>query len=551
MQARSLFEHISEASRSGKGIQIPDRQGAGEKRSYARLLEDAEGLAGGLEQLGVEPQGRVAVVARTSFDFIQTVLACWRIGAQPIPLPFPPRFLDRESRKRQIQQRVDAARPDVVISQDGDPEIHLAGHCLPLSDIVRGDPVASLPEIGDAALIQFTSGSTSDPRGIVLTHAALLAQIEGLRTRLGCDDPEADYGYVWLPLYHDLGFVASLLRSMVFGVSATFLPTDIFLTEPARWLIGMSETRATASAAPNFAFGLAARQIERGLPPGTDLSSIRFIANGGEASDERTVQRFLDAAEPLGFDPGALLPGYGLAESTCVVTVPELGHGARLDHVDRSALSSGEASSVAPSAETASFVSVGTPLDGVEVAIFGGSGDRLADRRIGEIATRGPSLMAGYLDDPAATAEVMRNGWLYTGDLGYMADGHLYVTGRAKDVIIVRGQNYYAEDIESVLQGVAGVRPGGSMALSLSQLGEEAFVVAAETKLTSAEELDGLLLEMKRALWSSAGIKAKEILVMPPGTLPKTTSGKLQRSLARDLYKDGVAHQVALRATGT
>ncbi|HEU4481077.1 MAG TPA: AMP-binding protein, partial [Actinomycetota bacterium] len=438
-------------------------------------------------------------------------------------------------------------RPDLVVVQEGDPIVDGGYRVVPAEDLTtEGRASGALPAAREPAVVQFTSGSTSDPRAIVLSHRAIVMQVFGLADRVARDDPSRDHMFSWLPLYHDLGFIACLVRSMVLGTPVTFLPTDLFLADPARWIIEMSRRRTTISAAPNFAFGLVARQIERGLSEPVDLSSLKVVANGGEANDPRTVARFLEAAVPLGFDPGALLPGYGLAESTCVVTVPPPGAGARMDHVSRAEVAKGVALP-APEGETsAGFVSVGPPIAGTEIKIVGDDGSTLDDRRIGEIHTRGPCLMEGYLEDEEATRAAVSDGWLRTGDLGYLSGGELFVTGRLKDLIIIRGQNYYAEDIERIVQSVDGVRPGACVAFGASAGATETLVIAAETKLEDPDDLAACSRAIKRQIWSSTGLSPSDIVLLPPGAVPKTSSGKLQRNVARQLYSEGVAQQVAL-----
>ncbi len=543
----TLSNIFNAPANEGAALTILDKRDNATTLSFSELHQRAEEGAAALVERGCGPGTRVALVARSTFAFVTGCLSVWRAGAAVVPMPFPPRFIPGDLWDEQINARLRVARPGLFLTDEEDRSSALEVQTLPLSGLKSSGSAGPGAAVDDAAVVQFTSGSTSQPRGIVISHRAMSLQLEALFERFG-KVPSPERIFSWLPLYHDLGMVTCLIRALAFGEPLTLLPTDLFLAQPVRWLLGVSRDRATTTAAPNFAFGLAARQIERGLPEPIDLSSLRFVPCGGEAADPRTLDRFLRVAEPLGFDPGALLPGYGLAESTCVVTVPPEGHGCVLDHVSRQRVSQGVAEPAPEGDEgSAAFASVGFPLSGTELRIVDQHGATLSDRGVGAVQTRGPSLMDGYFDDPEGTAAAFTDGgWLRTGDLGYMVHGELYITGRAKDMIIVRGQNFYAEDIERVAQSVDGVRPGGCVAISVDSGATEKLVVAAETKQTEPAELDRLRAELVKRIWAATGLSPKEILLLPPGMVPKTTSGKLQRNVARELYLNGTVQKVAL-----
>jgi fatty-acyl-CoA synthase len=336
-----------------------------------------------------------------------------------------------------------------------------------------------------------------------------------------------------------MGFFGHLVAGLGLGMSTTLMSTRLFLEDPGLWLVESSRARAHHFAAPNFAYGLVSRHIKAGLSEAVDLSSTRAASSGGEQITPSTVETFLELAGPLGFDPASFVSGYGLAEATCGVAVRGPGLGFALDSVSREALARGTASPAPADSEGASeFASVGTPFQGLGIEIRDPGGKVLGERVVGEIFVRGPTLMDGYLDDPEATEETLVDGWLRTGDLAYWARGELHIAGRAKDVIIVRGQNFYAEDIERIVERVQGVRKGCSAAVPIHDGGTEGIALVIETRLGSVEDKENCQKEISRELWRETGMIPKKVLLIEPGSLPKTTSGKLQRSLAGRMLQE-------------
>lgn len=535
----SLPEIYEASCGRGGAFTVIDHAGERTTRSYADLLEQAHKRAAGLAARGLEPGDRVALFARTDLDFIGGCLTVWCASGVVVPLPFPPRFFSRSAWRDQADARVRRTEPRFVLLGGDENVLSVDVEALSLTELDQGGSDApSLPEVDDVALIQFTSGSTSDPRGVVLTHRTLATQFELFRQAIGAG---RDHGYMvsWLPLYHDLGMVANVLMTMAMGTSATLMPPENFVRDPGSWLIEISRSRATSSAAPAFAYALAARAIERGLPEPIDLSSWDRAGAGGEAVNMKPLERFFKAAAPHGFDRSVFSAGYGLAEATCVTTLVPPSEEMTVDRVERASLLEGVAEQAGSAQGVVEFVSVGRPLPNVEVRITDDAGDELPERQVGEICVSGPTLMSGYYQDEAATTDVIRDGWLWTGDLGYKADGELFITGRAKELVIVRGQNFIPVDLETVVEEVPGTNWGCSIAIGVRTDDGEGLVIAAETKKEDPDEIAELAAAIKKKVYAETGVGAKEVLLLPRYSLPRTTSGKLQRGLFKKRYEAG------------
>jgi acyl-CoA synthetase (AMP-forming)/AMP-acid ligase II/thioesterase domain-containing protein/acyl carrier protein len=504
--------------------------------SYAELLTAAETRAAGLADQGVERGDIVALFAHPTFDFAVGCFAAWRRGAVVVTLPLPPRLGERRAWAGHVNALLRASAAKALMVGEGDPPIDTDVRLIDAASLGNAgrftDPG---PEPSDVALIQFTSGSTSVPKGIVLEHGAVVAALEAIRIRFGLSDESL---LSWLPLHHDMGFILYLVRPLCQGVPVVLMQRDTFVQEPLRWIEEMDRTKATLSSTSNSGYGFVARELERYDGKPFDLSHWRFAGCGGEPVDPSTLDRFAIAAARYGFDPTAFGPGWGLAEATCTVTAQSPGSGCRFDWVDRQALSKGEAVPVRSGSAAVPIVDVGFALDGYEVSIVDEGGDQLPDRRVGQIVVRAPSLMRGYLRDEEATKAVLRDGLLHTGDLGYLAGGHLFVTGRIKDVIIVDGANYHAADIERVVGTVSGIRKGGCVAVSTKIGGSEKLAVIAETS-SDGDTVQTEKRAIQAAVLAETGISPAVVTLVAPRTLPKTTSGKLKRSEAREMLESG------------
>jgi fatty-acyl-CoA synthase len=419
--------------------------------------------------------------------------------------------------------------------EPGDPPVVSLAAVQPGSGRPGADAI-ELPEADAERLVilQYTSGSTSEPKGVMIPDRVLGANLDALTTAAEMD-LETDVMVSWLPLYHDMGLVGMLGTSMCFGVELVQAAPQDFLAHPGHWLEWMSEYRGTATAGPNFSWVLAARALRR--MKNLDLSSVRIALNGAEPIDPEAVEAFVQAAAPFGFRPGAVFCAFGMAEVAIAGTFPPPLRGLVCDAVDRVVL---EAKRVAePADPTLDGVRLlpllGRPVPGLELRIVDpATGEELAERQVGELLIRGTSVTPGYYKRPEATAELLRDGWLYTGDLAYLLDGELVLCGRIKDVIIVGGRNVFPEDIERAVGTIDGVRAGNVIAFGVDGYkGKESVVVVAETRGGDQSATNRAVHE--RVL-KAVGLPAREVILVQPGSLPKTSSGKLQRALCRERY---------------
>ena len=511
---------------------------------YAQLFEEACGWAAGLQALGVAPGDHIGLLGPTSRELVTAIEAIWLAGATVVVLPLPMRMGSIEEFVDQTRTRLRNADVSLVLI---DPELAAFVEPVPGDppmvgwDAVRtapGRPAAHdwvrPPADPDAlAILQFTSGSTSDPKGVMLPHRTVAANLDAIAnaTSLAPDD---DVLVSWLPLYHDMGLVGLLTTALTTGTRFVLgAPTD-FTSSPSRWMEWISTYGGTATAGPNFSYVLAARALGRG--PQLDLSRLRIALNGAEPVDPATVARFLEAGERHGLRPGAVFPAFGMAEVAIAGTFPEPMSGLRTDAVDRRVLEAERyAAPVDPAAEGARQLAIlGRPVQGLEVRVVDPvTGAELVDREVGELEIRGTSVTPGYYKRPDANAELFHDGWLRTGDLAYLLDGEMVMCGRIKDVIIVGGRNVFPEDIERALADVEGVRAGNVIAFGVEQQGKEGVVVVAESKAGDPGEVRRTVAARVRA---AVGLPAKDVVLVAPGSLPKTSSGKLQRSLCKTRY---------------
>jgi fatty-acyl-CoA synthase len=490
--------------------------------------------AGALREIGVRPGDRVALVLRTEPPFLSAFFGALLAGAVPVPL-YPPVRLSRTdeylaSTTRLL--RVSGAR--LVVAGGairrllGEPVARARPElgCEAADALEGGAPgPAHAPDARDLALVQFSSGSTVDPKPVALSHANLVAQTEALLALLR---PTQDDRLVsWLPLYHDMGLVGCLLGAASYPGPLVLIAPEHFLARPALWLRALARHRGTISAAPSFAYEYAAARVRDEDLAGHDLSPWRAALDGAEPVAPGALRRFAARFAPFGFREEALLPVYGLSEAALAVTFTRPGRRWRARGVDPVALAArGEV--VEGSREV---VSVGEPLPGVEIEVRGDRGEALPERRLGVIFVRGPSVMQGYLGQPEATARALAGGWLDTGDLGFIDGGELFVHGRVKDVVIVRGANHAPDEIERALEGIPGLRPGCAVAAGFEPAGGgEELLVLAERARRAASPGDAALEEsVRRVILERTGVRAHTVVLLAPGTLPRTSSGKKRR----------------------
>ena len=545
---RTLLDRIEKAA--GKSGSVTFVVGGGEDRvPWRQLHDEARDVATMLQSMGIRPGQHVSILAPTSRALVTAMQASWLAGATLIVLPLPMRLASLEEFTEQTKSRVANAHTDLLIV-DAD----LAPFLGDAVDAPDAPPVALLQDLvakaasngsaayerpavqpDDLAILQFTSGSTSDPKGVMIPHRIICANHDAMIDRAQMTD--ADVLVSWLPLYHDMGLVGLLLLGMAQGVDLVLAAPQDFLGDPGRWMEWIARYGGTATAGPNFSWVLAGRALRLRKEP-LDLSSLRIALNGAEPVDPATVRTFIEAGARHRLHPGAVFPAFGMAEVAIGGTFPEPLAGLRTDLVDGRVLENESYAAPAASADADNareLVKLGKVLDGMELRIVDPeTGGHRGEREVGELEIRGSSVTPGYYNNPEATAALFRDGWLRTGDLAYLVDGELVICGRIKDVIIVGGRNVYPQDVERAVAEVDGVRAGNVIAFGVTgRHHKETLVVVAETKLT---DRDALTSEVHHKVREAVGLPVKDVVLVAPGTLPKTSSGKLQRALCKQRY---------------
>lgn len=505
--------------------------------SWAQLHLDAVGVAARLQAEGVRPGDHVALLGPTTRNLITAIQGIWLAGACLVTMPLPMRMGALDVFIEQTRQRIRNADARLVLI---DPE--LAAFVEPTAgdppfmalDALSGD-VASYkrPRSDEDALavLQFTSGSTSEPKGVMLPHRAIANNLSGAweAAQMSKDDVIVS----WLPLYHDMGLIGLLTIPMTLGCTLVQGAPQDFLARPIRWLQWIDRYHGTGTAGPNFSYALATRAMRRNDEP-LDLSTMRIWLNGAEPVDADTFRKFFEMGKGLGLRPETAFPAFGMAEVCIAGTFPTPGAGLRTDWIDKKSLEHDRlAVEAEPGADGATeLVFLGKPVPGLEISIVDPlTGAECKDRMVGELRITGNSLTTGYYKNTEATEELIVDGWLHTGDLAYTVDGELVVCGRIKDVIIVGGRNVYPQDIEKVAGEVPGVRTGNVIAFGTEgRLGAQNIVVVAEAR---ADDLDDVERKVNNVITDAIGIPPKHIVFVEPGSVPKTSSGKLQRSACR------------------
>jgi len=532
-------------------IYLREEDGHERPITYGALWARATAVAAGLRDRGTTPGDRVALMLRTEEAFFAAFFGALLAGGIPVPI-YPPFRLDRieEYARRQVGILRNAEASRLLTFPEAERVAGLLRARVPsLEEVASVDRVARpdgpaprlrlAPE--DPALVQYTSGSTGEPKGVLLSHANLLANIRaiGEAIALGPDD----VGVSWLPLYHDMGLIGSWLATLYFGIPIVILSPLAFLSRPARWLWAIHAHRGTVSAAPNFAFDLCVRKVADDEIRGLDLGSWRLAFNGSEAVSPDTIERFTRRFEAYGFRAEAMCPVYGLAEASVALCVPPLGRPPRVDRVDRHRFERAGEAWPAPREQPVPlrFVSCGGPLPRHEVRIVDGSSRPLDDRVQGRVEFRGPSVTAGYFRNPEATRAALDDGWTDSGDLGYWADGELFLTGRRKDIIIKGGRNLHPQEVEEVVGDVPGIRKGCVAAFGVPdpRIGTERLVVAAETHEVEPAARDRLRAAVVEHVVAVLGIPPDTVAICGPGSVLKTSSGKIRRTATREAYARG------------
>ncbi len=525
---------------------------SGRDITYGQLLETASRVAAGLLEAGLRRNDTVAIMLPTCADFFYAFFGVMLAGGVAVPI-YPPARADK------IEEYV---RRQVLILKNAEVRFLISfDRVRAVSQIMRVS-IPSLLEVSsvealcrsgakppsrgiepaEIAFIQYTSGSTGDPKGVVLTHANVLANVRGIGGSVSFR-PD-DYVVSWLPLYHDMGLIGSWLFSVYHGAPITVMSPLAFLSRPERWLWAMHDSRGSLCPAPNFSYELCARKIPDEAIEGLDLSRWRVAINAGEAVLPDTLARFAARFKPYGFRAESFVPCYGLAESSVALTFTPMNRAPVIDTIRRDLFEAEGKAAPAPPGENnvLRFVANGRPMPGHEVKLLDDQGRELGERIQGRIFFRGPSRTAGYYRNPKATAAVITaDGWMDSGDLGYWANGELYVTGRLKDCIIKSGRNIIPQEIEAAAAEVQGVRKGCVAAFGAldPQTGTERLIVVAETRATAADELRGIEEGITRTVDSVLGIPPDKVVLVAPQSIPKTSSGKIRRAATRALYLEG------------
>ena len=520
--------------------------------TYGELHREASAVSGGLRERGIGRGDTVSLMLPTGLDFLRSFLGILMARAVPVPI-YPPVRLDRleDYATRQAGILADAGARLLVTIPRARPVASLLRPAVPsLDDVVTADQLAeagagsSEPEGegSDPAFIQYTSGSTGQPKGVLLTHDNLLANIRAIAA--GLEAKPTDVGVSWLPLYHDMGLIGSWLFCLHAGLPITLLPPTAFLARPERWLWAIHQRRATLSGAPNFAYELCARRVSDEALEGLDLSSWRAAMNGAEPVSPGTVERFTRRFAPYGFRPEALMPAYGLAENSVALALPTMGTGTRFDRVAREPFQREGRAVPADEGDPSalSFVNAGRALPQHDIRIVDDEGHDLDERVVGRLVFRGPSMTSGYFHQPDATAAItLPGGWLDSGDLAYQADGEIHIAGRRKDLIIKGGRNIVPQEVEEAAAEVEGIRRGCVVAFGADdpELGTEGLVVVAETRVNDSAGRGRLESAVIESVAAAIDVPPDRVVLAPPGAVLKTSSGKVRRAATRERFLAG------------
>jgi len=539
---RQLAEHTD------RGFVFVRPDGTERFCSFAELGDQAERRAADLHARGLKKGDRLAIVVPEPDEFVLSFLGAVMGGIVPVPIYPQLSFRNVESYHDTVTHIANASGASMLLT---------TATTKPYVDPVRArapslKSIVTVDEIGvedngkidvaidpeDLAFLQFTSGSTSRPKGVVVTHRNLAWNSESFMIHGLQKDSSFDKGVSWLPLFHDMGLIGFVIGPLFTNIPVVFMPTASFVRNPRIWLDKIHQHRGTITYAPNFAYALVTKRVKEKDVADLDLSCLRRAGCGAEPIQAKTLNEFAAKLTGAKFDPRAFLPSYGMAEATLAITFVPAFSGVRSDTVDKAGLETGNAT---PASEGQQLVNCGHAFPGHEIAIVDEHGKRLADRHVGQIVARGPSVSMGYYLEPELTADAFKVGpeghtWLYTGDLGYMLEGDVFICGRLKDMIIVRGRNFYPSDIEWVVSELPGVRRGNVVAFSAEIDGEEQLVITAEGLSSEAE---ALRTTVAQTVVADFALTPHEVVIVPQGTLPRTSSGKPQRRKTKQMYLDG------------
>ena len=532
----------------GRGMWFEVTPRVVEKFSFETIHREAFRRAAFFAKRGIRIGERVGLVLPNPREFVASFLGIVVAGGVPVPLAPPAGTRSVGTWVASATRILTSAGASMVLTEPAcwagverliqdRPELEVGS----VEEEFRGDtPSFQAPQLDENNLcfLQFTSGSTTAPRGVEVRHRNIAANAAAIFGEGGLAAGSDDITIAWLPLFHDMGLIGFVLAPIMSGVQSVVLRTNSFLRDPLWWLESIERFRGTITFAPNFAYARTLRYLSHDVAQGIDLSTLRIAGCGGEPINADTLRAFSAALQPAGMDPCAVLPSFGLAESTLAVSFHKRGTPLIVDRIEPDALTEGVARPALEGEESLELVGCGAAFPDHAIAIVDPATDELVEeRRVGEIRLSGPSVSSGYFDNPKASEQTWRDGWLRTGDLGYLADGVLFICGRIKELIVVHGLNHYPQDLEWSLTAVSGFRPGKVVAFGApcASAGER-VVIAVES---TGEDLEALQRGGVEHLRLAHGL-ASEVVVLPKGTLPRTSSGKLQRSRVRMWYERGV-----------
>ena len=547
----TIGEALDYAAQGARGLNFHDARGTLTRAySYSELREDALVTAQRFIALGIKPGDRIALVAETGAEFAACFFGAVYAGAWPVPLPLPTSFGGRDAYVEQLGVQLRSSDPALLLYP---PELADFGSQAAVHAGVEGrawdsldgvEPVAGeLPSAkpDDIAYLQYSSGSTRFPHGVAVTHHALLDNLHS--HGVGLKVVETDRVISWLPWYHDMGLVGCFLSPIAMQMSVDYLKTEDFARRPLAWLDLITRNPGTTlSYSPTFGYDICSRRMssQTRAEDRFDLERWRIAGNGADMIRPDVMQAFVDSFDAAGFKASAFCPSYGLAEATLAVSLMPPGEGIRLELVEENELSGGTPEDEDRPRRYRAVVNCGKPVTGMEIEIRGAAGEILPDRGIGKVYVRGASVMHSYFRDEASTKACLSDdGWLDTGDMGYMSSGYIFIVGRAKDMIIINGRNHWPQDIEWAVEQLPGFKSGDIAAFAITgPSGEETPAVLVHCRVSGNEERGRLRDEIRERVRAITGITPVVELV-PPRTLPRTSSGKLSRTKARNLYLSG------------
>ncbi|MFK7927327.1 MAG: fatty acyl-AMP ligase [Myxococcota bacterium] len=560
--SQTLAEAVANVGKSwpDHGYTFLDLRGNERLYRFPDLVDATARRAAALQAMGLKKGDRAGLIIVEPEDFVLTFLAMFRIGVVPVPL-YPPLSLGNlDAYADRTAMVLTSAKARVLIASsslqnilwsqvDKVPTVERLVRAEELAT-ATGEPEYPVIEPDDVAFLQYTSGSTSDPKGVMVTHRCLVANCEGIiKHGLQLDPHKGDKGVSWLPLYHDMGLIGFVIAPILHGIPIVYIPTLSFVKRPSIWLETIHRHRGTCSFAPNFAYALVARRAKAEELARWDLSCVQALGCGAEPIHPDTMRSFTDLfADKCDLPRNALLPAYGMAEATLAISLKPVDEAMITRAVHSETFQEhGRVQEPTEGEPIEEHVACGVPFPGHDVVVMNEADEIQPDGQQGELCLRGPSVTPGYYENPEATASSFRDGWLHTGDLGYVIDGQIYVTGRVKDLIILNGRNVHPQAVEWAAAEVEGVRKGNVVAFARPGAHSEELVIALETRTTDTATL---IKSVRQVVQRELALSVTEVLCLEPGTLPKTSSGKLQRAKTRSQYLRGTAGKEGNRNAG-